>query len=102
MNQLAILWTVHHLCQARSRFAFNCYRNWAQLLLHQPGDAPVIILSQEGVTHDDPLLMVLFRIIFVPLAEDLRDADSNLLSHFYAEKFVFDWLERQAQRNLKC
>ena len=47
---LTMLWTVHHRWLAEARSAFNCYRHWAQLILHQLGDAPVIPLSQAGVT----------------------------------------------------
>ena len=35
--RLAMLWTVRHCWLAEVRFAFNCYRHWAQLLLRQPG-----------------------------------------------------------------
>ena len=65
--RLAMLWTVRDCCPERERFAFNCYRNWAQLLLCQPGDAPVIILSQEGFIQYYPLLVVLYGIILPPL-----------------------------------
>ena len=50
MSRLAILWTVRHRWPAGARFAFNCYRHWAQLLLRQPGKPPVTILRQEGIT----------------------------------------------------
>ena len=50
ISRLEMLWTVRHRCPAGSRFAFNSYRHWAQLLLHQPGEPPVAILSREGVT----------------------------------------------------
>ena len=45
LSRLAMLWTVCHCWTAEARFTFNCYRHWAQLLLRQPGDAPVILLS---------------------------------------------------------
>ena len=66
-----MLWTVQHRWPAGTRFAFNCYKNWAQLLLRQPGEPPVTILSREGVTQGDPLYMVLYGITLVPLAEEL-------------------------------
>ena len=50
MIRLKMIWMVRHLYPAGWRFAFNCYRGWLHILLHQSGDAPVIILSQEGVT----------------------------------------------------
>ena len=49
--RLAMLLTVHHRWLVGARFAFNCYRHWAQLLLCQPGDVPVILLNRESVTQ---------------------------------------------------
>ena len=37
LSRLEMLWTVRHRWPAGARFAFNCYKHWAQLLLHQPG-----------------------------------------------------------------
>ena len=34
LSRLAMLWTVRHRWPVGARFAFNCYRHWAQLLLH--------------------------------------------------------------------
>ena len=45
LRRLAVLLMVHHLLPVGTRFWFDCYRHWSQLLLHQPDDAPVIILS---------------------------------------------------------
>ena len=56
LSRLAMLWTVRHRWPAGARFAFNCYKHWAQLLLHQPGETPDTILSIEGVTQGDPSL----------------------------------------------
>ena len=50
---LAMLWTVRHRCPERARFTFNCYRHWAQLLLHHPGDP--VHYHQEGVSQCYPL-----------------------------------------------
>ena len=74
------------------RFASNCYRHWEQLLLRQPGEPSVTILSREGDTQGDPLSMVLYGITLVPLAEDLRAADLGILSLFYADDAAFDGL----------
>ena len=72
-----------------------------QLLFPQPGDSPFIILIQKWVTQGDPLLMVLYRITLVPLAEELRDADPTLLSPFYADDAAFDGLERRSATQLR-
>ena len=71
LNRLAMLWTVRHRWPVEARFAFNCYKHWTQLLLRQPGELPVTILSREGVTHGDPLSMVLYGITLVTLVEEL-------------------------------
>ena len=68
--------------------------HWEQNILRQPNDAPVILLIREGVKQGDPLSMVLFGITLVPLAEELRDADTTLLSPFYANDASFDGLAR--------
>ena len=39
-----------------------------KLIICQPGDAPVILLIQEGVNQGDSLFMVLYGITLVPLA----------------------------------
>ena len=96
-----MLWTVRHRWPAGARFAFNCYRHWAQLLIRHPGEPPVTILSREGVTQGDPLSMVLYGITLVPLAEELRAADLGLLSPFYADDAAFDSSTRRIAQLLK-
>ena len=84
-----MMWNVRHCWAEGERFAFNCYRHWAQLLICQPRYPPVTSLGREGVTQGDPLSMVLYGITLVPLAEDLIAADPGLLSLFYADHAVF-------------
>ena len=69
LRSLAMLWNVPHRWPAGVRFAFNYYRHWEQLFLRQPGELPDTIMGREGVTQGDPLLMVLYGITLVPLAE---------------------------------
>ena len=96
LSRSAMLWTVRHRWPAGTRFAFNCYKHWAQLLLCQPGELPVTILSREGVAQGEPISMVLYGITLVSLAEELRAADPGLLSSFYADDAA---LERSARRS---
>ena len=72
-----------------------------QLILRQPGDPPVTILSREGVTQGDLISMVLYGITLVPLVEDLRVADPGLLSPFYADNVAFDGSARLGAQLLK-
>ena len=65
-----MLWTVQHLWPAGARFAFNCYRHWAQLLLRHPGELSVTILSKKGITQGEPISMVLYGITLISLAEE--------------------------------
>ena len=101
LSHLAMLSTVQHRWPAGARFSLNCYKHWAQLLLPQPMEPPVTILSREGVTQGDPLSMVLYGITLAPLAEDLRAVDLGLLSPFYADDTAFDGLARRSAQLLK-
>ena len=94
--RLAMLWTVWHRWPSGARFAFNCYKHWAQLILRQPGEPPVTILSREGVTQCDPLSMVLYEITLVPLAEELPAADPGLKYPLYADNEAFNGLARRS------
>ena len=94
LSRLAMLWNVRHRWPEGARFALNCYRHWAQLILCQLGEQPVTILIREGVTQGDPLYMSLYGIILVPLADELRVMDSGLLLPFYADDVALDGLER--------
>ena len=96
-----MIWKVHHRWPAREMFVFNEYRHWVQLLLCQPSDTTVILLSWEGVTYGDPLSMVLYGITISPLADELRDADPNLLSPFYTDNVVFYGSTRQSAAQLR-
>ena len=96
-----MLWSVRHRWPARARFDFNCYRHWVQLLLCQLGKTPVKFLSREGVTQGDPLSMVLYKTTLVPLAEELRAADTGHLSPFYADDAAFGSLAQQSAQLLK-
>ena len=96
-----MMWTVRHRWPTGARFAFNFYRHWAQILLRQPGELPVTILSQEGVTQGYPISVVLYGITLVPLSKELRAADPGLLSPFYADDAAFNGSARRISQLLK-
>ena len=66
LRRLAMPWTGWHRLPSGARFAFNCYRHCAKILLRQPGEPPVTILSREGINQGDPLSMVLYGITLFP------------------------------------
>ncbi len=74
LGRRAMLWTVRHRWAAGARFAFNCYRHSAQLILRRKGQTGYTLLSREGVTQGDPLSMVLYGLALLPLAATLRQA----------------------------
>ena len=37
LSRLAMMWNLRHCWLSGARFAFNCYRHWAQLLSRQLG-----------------------------------------------------------------
>ena len=51
LSRLSMLWTVLHRCPTGARFAFNCYKYWAQILLRQPGEPPFTLLIRENVNQ---------------------------------------------------
>ena len=61
-----------------------------QLLLRQPGEPSVTILSQKGVTQGELLLVLLYGITLVPLSEELRVSYLVLLSPFYVDNATFN------------
>jgi hypothetical protein len=88
LGRKAMLWSVRHLWANGSRFAFNCYRHSAQLILRRKGHPGHTILSEEGVTQGDPLSMVLYGLALVPLATRLRDFAPELPQAWYADDYV--------------
>ena len=53
-------------------------------------------MSREKVTQGGALLVVLYGITLVPLAEELRAADPGVLSSFYADDAAFNSLAQQS------
>ena len=54
LSRVAIICTVWHRWPAGARFEFNLYKHFSHLLIRHPGDTPVMLLSQEAVTHGYP------------------------------------------------
>jgi len=90
LSQKVGLWTVRHRWPSSSRFAFNCYRHAAQLVIRRAGQPCSIILSQEGVTQGDPISMVIYGVAMTPLTESLRTTLPNVLQAWYADDSAFD------------
>ena len=85
IGRIALLWTTRYRWAQGARFAFNCYRHQAQLVLRRPGRECAILASKEGVTQGDPLSMVLYGLALTPLAEWLLAAEPTLMQAWYAD-----------------
>ena len=85
LGRKAMLWTVRHRWANGARFAFNCYRHSAQLIMRRRGQDCTIILSREGVTQGDPLSMILYGLSLTPLSEALRAAVPEVVQPWYAD-----------------
>jgi len=83
------MWTIRHQWPNGSRFAFNCYRHAAQLVIRRNGRPCSIILSQEGVTQGDPISMVIYGVALMPLTETVRAAQPDILQAWYADDSSF-------------
>ena len=52
LNRYLMLWNVALLWNQGSWFAFNRYRHWVRCLVRtEPGHPPIVIHSQEWITH---------------------------------------------------
>ena len=76
----------------------NCYNNRVQILLRQSGEPPVTLLSLEGVTQVEHLLVVRYVVILVPLAEEIRSSYPGLLFPFYVGNVRFDRFVRRSDQ----
>ena len=97
-----MLWTVVHRWPRASRFAFNYYRHFPQLVIRVPGDrTPKIILSKEEVTQGDPMAMPLYGISVAVLAEQLKREFPSPLQVWYVNDFLATASGRAARPLMK-
>ena len=67
-----MLWTVCRLRPRMSQFVFNCYRHQIRLVIRCDGTNVVFVLNNEGVAQGNPLAMVLYGIMLLPLIAHLQ------------------------------
>eukprot|EP00957_Ditylum_brightwellii_P053767 4073004-Ditylum_brightwellii.AAC.1 len=64
-----MLWDVRHLWAMGARFAFNTYRYWRKLVQKGQDD---LVMSKEGVMQGDPLSMILYVLVVLPIIKVLN------------------------------
>ena len=72
LSRYHMLYTIKHLWPKASRFKFNCYKHFFQLIIRNPNKLADTIQSQEGIQQGDPLAMLLYGISLTPLIKDLK------------------------------
>ena len=85
LSCLAMLWTVRHYWPSGSIFALNFYRHEAQLVVRRPAALCHILTIRVGLTQGDPISMVLYGLVILPLAEAMREADTGFLQPWYTD-----------------
>jgi hypothetical protein len=84
-NRMVMLWTVRHKWPSGARFTFNCYRHWSALVVRFPQGHAYTIFSREGVTQGDPLAMVAYGLLLLPLIRDLKRELPDVNQPWYAD-----------------
>jgi hypothetical protein len=86
LHRYHMLWQVRHRWAKGSRFAFNCYRHFNQVIVRRGnGRKAFIILSEEGLSQGDPLAMILYGVALLPLVEGLRQAVPEATTPWFAD-----------------
>ena len=81
-----MLWDVRNEWPSGAKFTFNCYRHWATLVVRNIKDGSGHFLhSKEGLTHGDPLAMIVYGIGVLPLISDLRRDHPHVTQPWYTD-----------------
>jgi hypothetical protein len=84
-DQIAMCWTIRHLWPSGARFTFNCYRHWSTLMIPSANGTALFVHSQEGVMQGDPISMVAYGILLLPLIRTLKDEIPEVDQPWYAD-----------------
>ena len=101
-----MLWAVRHLWMSGASFVFNCYHHWSSLVLRNGNGTASFLHSREVVTQGDPIKMITYGIVILPLINNLKREIPDVTQPWYADaagylsKFArietyFDSLTRQ-------
>ena len=89
VGRYLLLWQLYHRWRRGSRFAFNRYRHHIITYVRgRPGEAPIVLLSREGVAQGCTHGMVSYCVALMPLIERLNDAVPEALLPGYADDYT--------------
>jgi len=82
MIREAALWNCRILWPSCSRFLFNTYRDYARIFMKGSKE---ILLSKEGTTQGDPLVMIMHGVGMLPLTRELLEVLIKAIQILYAD-----------------
>ena len=62
-----MLWTLRFEWPSGAQFVFNCYLHWNTLVIRAGYEMGHFLFIKEGVTQGDPLAMVVYGLVILPL-----------------------------------
>jgi hypothetical protein len=76
-------------CLARvaigDRFMFNSYKHWSTLVIRQNDDSGEFLISRQGVTQGDSLVMLGYALGMLSLTRQLKAKFPEVDQHWYAD-----------------
>ena len=85
-SRTAILWAVLHEWPSGAQFTFNCYRQWATLVVRETGDrSGHFFNSKEVMTQGGPLAMIAYGIGVLPLTRELWGSHPRVTQQWCAD-----------------
>jgi hypothetical protein len=79
-DMMLMLWTVQHEWPSGAQHVFNCYRHFAILVIRAGNNRFLVILSKEGATQGDPLVMVMHGVGLLPFIQILKKPSQSCIS----------------------
>ena len=83
INRIGIFWTIHHLWPSGD--LFNYYRHHSSLALINGDGMANVLHGRESVTQGDPLTMVAYGIVILPLIKCLKSTCPDVMQPWYAD-----------------
>ena len=84
-NWTAMLWAVRYKWPSGAQFTFNCYCHWATIAVRDLERSGHSLHSKEGVTQGEPLEMIIYGILVLPLIQELRDSHPHITHPWHAD-----------------
>ena len=72
LNQQTAMHNILHLCPALAKIIINCYKQATDLTV-----SGNVLLSEEGTTQGDPLVLPFYDLATIPLIRELSEKSSS-------------------------